>query len=115
MLEWNVFIENANADKIETYNIFKHRHFVRDCCEAFSNNGAKATTDEAEYNKLVEEIRRSLRYWFWCKCEWEVIISGWPESSKAQKKIDVYTQVMMNFQVFMGYLWMNRDELFEGE
>lgn len=116
MLEWNVFVEDCNAGEIRTYNVFSHRHFRLGCADALHRLGEKALTDETSYNKLVEEIRKELQYWFWSKCEWEIIISGWPDSDKTKKKkVDVYTQIMTNFQRFIDYIWMNRDELTEGE
>lgn len=98
-MEWNVYYHNFNKDKIEKFNIFKHRIF----------------TDEIEHilkeYKLMhldtitakEEIRESLFYYFWAKCEWEVEVSAWV-GGDAKVKIDVYHQVMMNFDRFCEYV-----------
>lgn len=40
------------------------------------------------------------------ECEWEIIVSHWPLSERFNdKKIDVYEQVMLNWEVFITYLW----------
>ena len=76
-------------------------------------------------------------YNFWSKCEWEVVITDWPthitveELNRLQKeldghtaaygnppyalsvdlrvaeKIDVYDQIMLNWDIFINYLWEN--------
>ena len=47
-------------------------------------------------------------YYYWAKCEWEVIVSDWPTSGKVEAKIDVYNQVMLNWDKFADYTWKNR-------
>lgn len=45
-------------------------------------------------------------YYFWSKCEWEIILSDFPPSKKFQeKKVDVYEQVMLNWDIFINYVW----------
>ena len=45
-------------------------------------------------------------YYFWCKSEYEIILSPWCRSSKDEdKKIDIYTQVMANWNKFVDYVW----------
>ena len=113
MLEWNVWYENVNERKIEPYNVFKHYRFVEDCRKA----AKKFAKDESGFS---EAVKSSLMYYFWSKCEWEVIITSWPPGKKDAQgrdydiKIDVYDQVMMNFDKFIDYLWNNRGQLKEG-
>jgi len=42
-------------------------------------------------------LSRSL-YNFWARCEYEVIITGWPQQ-KRERKIDVYDQIKHNIDV----------------
>lgn len=43
-------------------------------------------------------------YYFWSKCEYEIILSPW--TGRADDiKIDVYDQIMMNFDSFVDYCW----------
>lgn len=106
MLEWNVFIENFNAQKIETYNIFDHGGFYKDCHQ-YLNEAVKKKKD-LNGKELEEKIRRSLMYYFWSKCEWEIILSSWPPTDRIpQRKIDVYEQVMLNWGAFYHYIIEN--------
>lgn len=98
-LKWNVIIGNFNHKEIETYNIFNHYYFKEDCDKAWKNN-------KYDFDAFSKEVKRSLMYYFWSKCEWEVIVSHWPPSERFEdKKIDVYEQVIMNWDVFIVYLW----------
>lgn len=127
MLQWNVFYHNFNSKKIETYNIFKHFNFRKDVEEHLK----KCKTKE----EFAEEMKISLMYYFWAKAEWEVVMTSWvphidmkeldrlnsereKEIEKYNKepymlevrpdvyeKIDVYQQVMNNFDIFVDYVW----------
>ena len=105
MLEWNVIYGNFNSGKIETYNIFQHGGFLKDCIEI-----SKLYRNDKD--KFASEVQNSLSYFFAHKCEWEVIVSHWPpstnESRFKDKKVDVYSQVMMNWDHFINYLWDQR-------
>ena len=105
MLEWYVYVGNFNSRNIETHNIFDNSRFVEDCRKA----AKKFKDDKAAF---AEEARRSLMYFYWSKCEWEVIISHWPPAKGFDgSKVDVYSQVMLNWERFVDYLWENRKEL----
>ena len=108
-LSWLVWYYNFNAQKIEQYDVFRHGGFLRECRDAAGKYGE----DRAAFE---EEIRRSLLYYYWSKCEWEIILSGWPPSRDGQeaRKVDVYSQVMINRELFMDYVWNHREELKQG-
>ena len=62
----------------------------------------KQKTKEA----FAEALRRSLMYYFWSKCEWEVLISPWCGSiNNVAINVDVYWQVMNNWDHFLDYVW----------
>lgn len=124
---WNVYRENVNTKRIETYNIFEHASFRKDVEEAYATCRTK--------DEFVEQLRKSLMYYFWSKCEWEVIITDWPThiaGSEVERlgrefknysttygryphslgvnlpiaeKIDVYDQVRLNWSTFVDYTW----------
>ena len=51
-------------------------------------------------------MRGSLFYYFRSKCEWEVIVGAWVASDRVPgRKVDVYEQVMLNWDVFIRYVW----------
>lgn len=108
-LEWYVYVENVNSKRIERYNVFSHTGFSKDCTRA-----VKTFLDSPDegIERLQEEIKHCLMYWFWSKCEWEVVITGWPDAD-TREKTDVFKQVTLNYQRFFDYLWENRAKLTE--
>ena len=93
--EFNVITENINTDKIEIYNVFNHDLFRTDCEDAWADY--LLTRDIESFKKSVKS---SLIYYFWAKCEWEIVVYGW----NAEEKLDVYDQVMMNWDIFIDTL-----------
>ena len=94
-MEWNVYYYNQNNNKFEIFNVFRHSAFAHDI-----NRVLKLGLDLAV---AKEEIRKVLFYYFWAKCEWEIEISDWI-GGDARIKVDVYHQVMMNFDRFCEYV-----------
>lgn len=107
MLEWNVYVGNFNSRKIETYNIFRHGGFIDRLRKSYRKH-------KEDFHAFEAEVRSELMYYFWSKCEWEIVINRWPPRSDEEAvKIDVYDQVRMNWERFIEYLWENRKELEE--
>lgn len=101
-LVWNVYIENINKRQIEIYNIFEHAGFYKSLIEIVNNY-----TDKDDF---IEQLKHILLYYYWSKCEWEIIISDWPPSDRFNdKKVDVYEQVSLNWDVFTEYVWNNKE------
>lgn len=98
-MHWYVYVEDFNGRMIADYDIFRHgcfAEYVRKAYKKYRN----------DHDSFCESVRKLLAYYFWSKCEWEVILSAWPPSDKVtQRKIDVYEQVMMNWDVFIEYVW----------
>lgn len=65
-MEWNVYYFNINKQEITTFDIFKH-------CSSYeySKKALKKCETKDEFAKV---LRREMQYYFWCKCEWELII-----------------------------------------
>ena len=107
MLTWNAYYEDFNGRRISTFNIFEHTAFFDGCVKA-----AKKCTTKEDFSEMV---RREMMYYFWSKCEWEIILTSWPptrpEVNFRDEKIDVYDQVRLNWDVFIDWLWENRKEL----
>lgn len=149
MLCWNVYVSDFNSGEIVTYNVFNHWAFYESCVKA-----KKKFKDDRE--AFAKEVRSNLMYYFWSKCEWEIILNHWPDGEKYEmrkdmtvgqlrdamrgvgvdypdshisedcevsvrvylkhnrfksEKIDVYDQVMANWDIFIDYLWNNRAQL----
>ena len=95
MKKFNVIIEDINRREFVSYDVIPY--FVR-CYKALKKCEKKPSSFE-EFKKFVED--RS-RYMFWCRCEYEVILSSWPPSKNGLddgKKIDVHWQIMMNIDI----------------
>ena len=97
-LVWNVIYHNMNGQRIETFNVFKHGHFVADVEKALKRCATK--------EEFAEPLRRSLSYYYWSKSEWEVIVAPWCGGRDTKDiKMDVYWQIMNNWDIFLDYVW----------
>ena len=104
-LEYNVYVDDFNARVIKTHNIFDHVSFVLDCAKDI-----KRLKNDRE--AIEERIRSHLMYYYWSKCEWEIILLGWPPREDGDgTKVDVYSQVMMNKGIFFDYVWEHRSDI----
>lgn len=97
-MEWNVFYYNINSRKITPYNIFQHGGFSKMVEKHFAYSENK--------EEFSEELKSSLAYFFWCKSEYEIVVSPWcGGTTKEAIKVDIYKQVMMNWDRFVDYVW----------
>lgn len=120
MLSWNVLFEDFNKKEIIYYDIFKGGHY-----EEIAKRLKKLTNSKEEF---TEEFKHQLRYQFWGRSEYEVVVTSWPpyiekeeldrinqEAVKYRtnvnltvgRKIDIYEQLKMNWQQFIDYVWNN--------
>ena len=127
-LQWNVYHFDFSNKDLHIYNVFEHRSFNNDVQELLKK---KDITRE----DFAEKLRREAKYRFWAKCEWECVITGcephidrreferlmseYEECGKDVKrlwlrtsirladknKIDVYEQLMLNWEQFEAYVW----------
>lgn len=105
MLVWNVYFGDFNRRVIRTYNVFDHFGFWNDLVKA-----KKKHKDDRE--AFAEDVRISLRYFFWAKCEWEIILDHWPSKEGFEdKKVDVFDQINLNWERFIDYIWENRSKI----
>lgn len=127
-LTWNVFIEDCNKKQIVVYNVLN-----RVIVEEIINR----TLGINDKDKFAEEVKSVIMYYYWARSEWEVVITDWPPhitneelnklnleqeqhyqqsgsyaysnifSPAVGKKVDVYDQVNLNWNIFIDYLWNN--------
>lgn len=125
-LEWYVYRENINAKSIEKYNVFSHGGFY-DCVKKLPR----------DYETFKEQLKREAMYYFWSKCEMEVVVTSWPLYIDAEEyqritreneeriekrgeparvlnisptvgsKIDIYDQLMLNWDAFVDYTYFS--------
>lgn len=140
ILMWNVLVEDINRKEIVSYNIFDHVRFVTALVKDYNKLKRDKTLEDFE-TAFVERIKSNLMYYYWSKAEWEVVVTSWPpymsleevdrvnnEISKYEKeyghkpytahfspvigeKIDVYDQVMLNWDMFVEYVLSHTKEL----
>ena len=129
-LKWNVYCDDINGKKIKIFNIFEHSRLCEDIEKYFKKYKNK--------DEFAEHLRHSLMYYYWSKCEWEVVITEWvphitikeldrlnAEREKTLKeynrepyslnvnpnvaiKIDVYDQIANNWDIFLDYVWNSK-------
>ena len=86
---------------MESTNIFDHWKFDEDVQTDLRRCHTK--TD------FADRLRRNLMYYFWSRCEHEIIVSSWPYTEIAATKVDIYQQVMLNWEVFLDYVWRHKE------
>lgn len=96
-LIWNVYYYDMCDKKIEVYNIFDYSSFNEAVREIFK---ASENIDD-----FAAQVKKELMYYFWSKAEWEVMVAPWPDKGEHELKVDVCSQIMNNFDAFIGYIW----------
>ena len=86
---YKVISWDFNSDNIEYYDIMP---FLIDSYKRIKKNKPKT------FDEIKEFIINESRYRFWSRCEYEVIITGWPKQ-KREVKIDIFNQIMKNIDV----------------
>lgn len=59
----------------------------------------KSLDELIEYS-IEMRLERLCMYYFWSKCEYEVIVSSWPPREGSEEKIDIYDQLKANWDIF---------------
>ncbi len=104
-LVWNVWVGDFNRAEIRPYNIFDHDGFLADC-KAAARKYAK------DRDAFLQEVHDSLLYYYWAKCEWEIVLQHWPErEGYPGRKVDVSGQVVVNWDRFADYVWEHAVDL----
>lgn len=50
------------------------------------------------FEEFKDFVKKESSYMYWSRCEYEIVISDWPNQSK-QEKWDIHKQIMMNHDV----------------
>lgn len=129
MLSWKVLFEDFNSHKIIDYDIFKGGYWERTAREL--------KTEFPDRKEWEDHFRTKLMSMYWARAEYEVVITSWPpfievnENQKLQdevierekiwgskpyrinitptvaRKIDIFEQLNMNWDIFIDYVWRN--------
>lgn len=114
-LVWNVYRFSLAGDKVVVYNIFNHL--------GFADGMQKIIKKKYDRSAFANEVKSELIYHFCGKYqheitisktandepndENEILVSHYPRysDSKYDMRIDVYEQVMLNFDAFIDYIY----------
>lgn len=99
-MEWKVYTFDLNSRKLREFNVFHHAGFRDDV--------QKELARCQNVEDFAPKLKSSLMYYFWSKCEWEIVLKEWCASNGTEVKVDVYDQVMLNWDVFLEYVWAHR-------
>ena len=105
-----------NRDEIEHYDVLPY--FRNEFKERKKKSKSKRiqrimeeTPDMKKYygvpetrDELKKFIENESQYMFWGRCQYEMIVHGWPVR-KNDYKIDVHEQVMMNIDIITDILY----------
>ena len=98
-LVWNVYHYSHTTRQIEVWNIFHSIKF----CERIE----RLIKKKFEKETFAEKVKGELMYCFLTKYEYEITVCKYPRSETAAEdlRVDVYDQVMLNFDAFIDYLY----------
>lgn len=123
MKEFNVLIEDNG--RFKPYDIMKYlknkwEEFIKSYKELYNDPDFDQTNEYWKYPEQYDEIKgwvdRELKYQYWSRCEYEMILSRWPyreldiDTPKFKKgiaviplnegkKIDIYEQCKINLEI----------------
>lgn len=100
MKSFNVIIFNYNKKDFEPYDVMP---YLIDCY-------VKKEEKPKTFNEFREFVKDTSMYQWWSRCEYEIILTDWP-NQKVEKKWDIHKQVMMNIDLITQILIENIYEL----
>lgn len=104
---WKVYRENFNQRCIEEYNIFDHGGFWDMCRIIWVNVHDHSSDFNTQQKEFKTRIRDELHYYFWGKSQEEIVLTTifTNRDGFENMQIDTYSQVMMNYDIFIEWLW----------
>ena len=104
---WKVYKENFNQKCIEECNIFDHNEFWDMCQIIWFNVHDHSSDFNTQREEFKTRIGYELQYYFWSKSQWEIKLTTIFTDATDFKnmKVDAYSQIMMNYDRFIEYLW----------
>lgn len=137
VLIWNVFTIDMNSDEVEVCNLLTKNWYMWNEIRDILKKNKNITIDE-----FADKVRSALMYMYWSRFEFESVITSFPPyvdedaikelneeyqkrierygkfyqtqvNLKTGVKIDVYTQVALNWTAFIQYLWNNKEKIYK--
>lgn len=91
MIEFKVINWDTNSDRLVHYDVMP---YIYSEFEKYRKRN-KLAIKNVTFEELKKFINDTAKYRYWSRCEYEVIVTGWPVS-KNTYKLDVYEQIKMN-------------------
>lgn len=98
-LHWYVIMADFNHKDVVSVDIFNHSYFAKDVNHLLDSDISK--------QEFSNKLRSYVNYYFWSKCEYEIIVDSFPQTS-INKKLDVAYQLKINWDNFLNYVWGNK-------
>lgn len=104
-LHWYVYQKKFNLSKetseenVIIRDVFDNWKFYEFAVEL------KDKQNSLTFDEFSKELQSEARYRFWSKFEYETEICGYGEERGRSKKIDVFDQLNLNWDVFVKYVW----------
>lgn len=101
-----------NTFKVLRWNLTKDEHEWYDVLPYFQDELDRLVKKRRIRKKditlewLKDFVMKEAKYQFWARCEYEIIVSGWPVY-KNHEKLDVYDQIAANFDTVTKLLYEN--------
>lgn len=100
-LEWYVLEKDSNTRELIRINVLND-YRVDEIMKRIKKEKAKT------YEEIKEIIKRELMYYYWCKTEHEVLISGlFDDNLENAEKIDIWYQLEPNLDRIVEYFISN--------
>lgn len=99
MKSFYVIYQDFNRRTFKPYDIMPY------LVEQYNNSENKPSTRE----EFIEFIKSESMHQWWARCEYEIVIAGWP-NTKTYKKWDIHKQVLMNIEIITDTLINNVNE-----
>lgn len=90
-----------NSDDLVEFDVLP---YFRDCYKSLNKNKRPSTAEDWK-----EFVKKNGMYMFWARCEYEIIVTGWPKQ-KNEIKVDVWQQIKMNIDLIVKILMEEFDK-----
>ena len=102
MNTFKVLLWNITRDEHEFYDVLPY--FQRELSSLLKKRRIRKKDITMEW--LKDFVKKEAKYMFWSRCEYEIIVAGWPKH-KNEEKLDAYDQIEANLDSVTLLLYEN--------
>lgn len=99
---FNCIIFDINHREFEPYDVMPY--FLREWADIKKNAKPYSEDEYRGRPQNMEELKKWLtrksQYMFWSRCEYEIIVAGWP-CTDVTRKVDIHDQIKMNLDLIV--------------